>query len=93
MLELKREYNDLIDEYKPVLPFEFVPVPETEAATSNNWQQTKKTRINLPIEEGTVVELRLDIRLQGIWDMGSDSAHKNSQTVKKDKADTKESDQ
>ena len=33
MLELKREYNDLIDEYKPVLPFEFVPAPEKVEAT------------------------------------------------------------
>ena len=61
MLELKREYNDLIDEYKPVLPFEFVPVPETEAAMSNALASDQKDRINLPIEEGTAVELRLDI--------------------------------
>ncbi len=61
MLELKREYNDLIDEYKPVLPFEFVPVPETEAAMSNALASGQKDRINLPIEEGTAVELRLDI--------------------------------
>ena len=43
MLELKREYNDLIDEYKPVLPFEFVPVPETEAAMSNALASDQKT--------------------------------------------------
>lgn len=61
MLELKREYNDLIDEYKPVLPFEFVPVPETEAAMRNALASDQKDRINLPIEEGTAVELRLDI--------------------------------
>ena len=97
MLELKREYNDLIDEYKPVLPFEFVPAPEKVEATGgwtdaigngrdaddqviltptkrpgirNALREDKKERVNLPIEEGTVVELRLDIpayKEYGTW--------------------------
>lgn len=61
ILELKREYSDLIDQYKPVLPFEFVPVPETDAAIENALASDQKDRINLPIEEGTVIQLRLDI--------------------------------
>ena len=114
MLELKREYNDLIDEYKPVLPFEFVPAPEKVEATGgwtdaigngrdaddqviltptkrpgirNALREDKKERVNLPIEEGTVVELRLDIPAYKEYGTWVPTLHiRTAKLSKKDKA-------
>ena len=114
MLELKREYNDLIDEYKPVLPFEFVPAPEKVEATGgwtdaigngrdaddqviltptkrpgirNALREDKKERVNLPIEEVTVVELRLDIPAYKEYGTWVPTLHiRTAKLSKKDKA-------
>lgn len=66
------EYRRIADERKPVLPYQRVPEPATDADLQRGLTSDKQDRINAPssLAEGTPVGLRLDIPAysqHGVW--------------------------
>jgi hypothetical protein len=58
------EYSRLVNEYKPVTPYESVPTPATVDEVSTSLDKGKQARIGAPmksLEEGHEVGVRLDI--------------------------------
>ena len=66
------EYARLVNEHKPVTPYEFVPTPNTNEEIDLALTKNKKPKIGEPgkLEEGHNVGVRLDIpayRDHGVW--------------------------
>lgn len=69
----KADYDNLVNKFKPVMPYESVPNPATEADMRRALSVDKKPRIGAPsktLKEGDPVGLRLDIPAYsnfGVW--------------------------
>ena len=69
----REEYARLVNEYKPVSPYEAPPVPNTGTEISNALAKNKRDRVGQPmktLEEGHNVGIRLDIPAysnHGVW--------------------------
>lgn len=68
----QKEYDRIVQKYKPVKPYEFVPAPATDEAAMNVLidRQKKSWRSHEEWPEGHPVGLRLDIpayERQGVW--------------------------
>jgi len=67
------EYEDLVNKYKPVTPFNFIPTPATREEAINSLRSNQKDLYGIPsqtLQEGHPVGLRLDIpayRDYGTW--------------------------
>ena len=69
------EYDRLVNEFKPIIPYETVPAPETNEDMLNALQASDPRKVEklgqaVNIENGTRVKLRLDIPAytrQGVW--------------------------
>jgi hypothetical protein len=69
----KEGYAELVDKYKPVVPYNFVPMPATAADAERALSANKRSAFgntNETIPAGKEVELRLDIpayKNHGVW--------------------------
>ena len=69
------QYDKLVNEFKPIIPYETVPAPETTEDMLNALQASDPRKVQklgqaVNIENGTRVKLRLDIPAytrQGVW--------------------------
>ena len=67
-----KTYDKLVNDVKPIVPYETVPAPETVTDMRNALQKNQVEKLNtiFKIPDGTQIQLRLDIpayRDKGVW--------------------------
>jgi hypothetical protein len=66
----REEYQRLVNKYKRIDPYSFIPIPASDEEMHNALHVSKREKLNQPIEDGRLVKLRLDIPAyssKGVW--------------------------